>query len=90
MGDKTTKWYRDIPFFFILIFSLLYCLQTFLPGTLLNFKINLSNKVLHSIIFKSLFIIPLFGFLYYFNYVLIQKHTLIKPITQRLYYFKDH
>ena len=54
----------------------------------MNYNINVPGNVLDSIIMRVLFIIPLIGFLYYFNYIVIQRGVLIKPLSQRLYIFE--
>ena len=53
-----------------------------------EFQNKCPGKFLDSIFFKLVFIIPLFGFLYYFNYIVLQKGELIKPLPQRLYFFE--
>ena len=69
------------------IFALYYGLHTFkLGGTILNFNFEIP-KILNSIS-KFIFIIPLFGFIYYFNYIIIQKGELLKPLPDRIYGFE--
>lgn len=85
--DGSRKWYNDIPFFLMWIFSLYYGLHAFkLGGSLMNFEFELPEAL--KPISKFIFIIPLFGFIYYFNYIVIQKGELIKPLPDRLYGFE--
>ena len=85
--DGTKKWYNDVPFFLMWMFALYYGLHIFkLKGTLMNFTFEIP-KVFNKIS-KFIFLIPLFGFIYYINYIIIQKGELIKPLPDRLYGFE--
>ena len=83
-NDGTTKWYKDIHFFILWIFALFYGLNSLKYGrSILNFPLDIkSNEIKY---YKFLFILPLFGFIYYFMYIVINQGALIKPLPDRLY-----
>lgn len=82
-GDGQTRWYKNIFFFFVWIFSLFYGLHIFSSGSLMNFEPGFSEILLNNKTFRSLCVLPLLGFLYSFGFIYVSKGNVVKPIASR-------
>lgn len=82
-GDGDKLWYKNMLFFFVWIFAIIYGLHFFSKGNLLFFNPGLSANFLNNKFIRTLCILPLLGFIFSFNYIIIKKGNVVKPLPSR-------